>query len=235
MVDRRGIEPLTRCLPSSTAHQWRAAHTSGTGESNPAIPGSKPGPVTVPVAPERPAVGDVVRRRWPGLRMPSTLEFSTITCAASVLGPVRMGGRTRTHYLRFWRPPCNLLHLAHMKFLPCNEKPPGSLAGRAASGSLWAYPRHRPAPRSACLALRLDSMPTMGRAASNTGRCRVCVAYQVFTVVSSSWWLFVFMNNDKRAGYRKQRLFCRRPPPWRSVVRGVAAAQRRRAPLSQTC
>ena len=52
VVDRRGIEPLTHCLPGNAAHQWRAAHESGTGESNPTLPGPKPGPVTEPVVPE---------------------------------------------------------------------------------------------------------------------------------------------------------------------------------------
>lgn len=34
MVDRKGIEPFTGCLPSSPVHQRRATHQSGTGESN---------------------------------------------------------------------------------------------------------------------------------------------------------------------------------------------------------
>lgn len=80
------------------------------------------------------------------------LWSSQHTSPPAEAGALRMGGRTRTHYLRFWRPPCNLLHLAHMKLLPYNEKPPGPCAGRAAPVELGcATCATCPRSRAACL------------------------------------------------------------------------------------
>jgi hypothetical protein len=70
-VDEDGIEPSTSRMPSgrSTKLSYKPM-TSGTGESNPVPPGSRPGLVTMPNAPEVPAA-------WlPPASCHSTVEFS---------------------------------------------------------------------------------------------------------------------------------------------------------------
>ena len=126
--------PVCRTGALPTAPQ---AHASGAGESNPACPGPRPGPVTEPVTPEVPGR----RRTMP----PTGPHIDAIHCGV-LNTPVsrdrlgtRRGDRTRICSRRFWRPLLNQLSYTPRKeALPYNEKPPGPGAGLGGSGKLVA-------------------------------------------------------------------------------------------------
>jgi hypothetical protein len=170
-VDRKGIEPFTECLPSIPAHQWRAAHTSGTGESNPARPGPKPGPVTEPVVPDPPAADAWVR--------PLAGVLYAIRCGVDNHRSRRprsgesRGDRVRTCNLRFWRPLRYQLRHTPMQ-LPDTKKPPfPGFGGRLRLRDLVRYLRHLP---GLCSTASLSAgRPLNGMADSprSVGRCEV--------------------------------------------------------------
>lgn len=118
------------------------AHESGTGESNPALPGPRPGPVTAPVVPD---AGRHRAHSCPGRRncfMPSTVEFSTHVRRRLTGARVRRGDRTRTCSLRFWRPlPYQLghtprKHTATRGVLTLQREEPPTRIGKAALAEL---------------------------------------------------------------------------------------------------
>jgi hypothetical protein len=137
-VDRRRVELLTGCLPNSPAHRWRAAHASGTGESNPMRPDPKSGPVTMPDAPERPAL------RCEGRPvMPSTVEFSTFMCRQHA-GALRRSDRIRTCNRPLWgRLRYQLRHTPTGLGLK-RETPPGPGLGGRRPRCCCGYVRHLP-------------------------------------------------------------------------------------------
>lgn len=156
-------------------------------------PGNRTPRVSVPSRARSPSRSLPIRPGWPASLQPAAGASYAIHCGVLNVSsaPPHQGDRScyaRAEGLEPSRAALETamlpLHHAHMKLLPWNEKPPGSLCGagglRSVSDPHVRHPRPLPCP-SGLLQWAADSR-SMGSAAESTGNCRVCVAVHVLTV-----------------------------------------------------